>query len=52
MEANIGKAMQYVAVQLEQKLQFGDATLRFIGRISKAQTLNYELLNIAHDLAW
>jgi len=44
--------LQYVAVKLEQKLQFGDATLHFIGRISKAQTLNYELLNIAHDLAW
>jgi hypothetical protein len=50
MEGNIAKALQYVALKIEQNLQFGEETLRFIGRISKTQMRNYQLINIAHEL--
>ncbi|KAL3115817.1 hypothetical protein niasHT_007117 [Heterodera trifolii] len=51
MEGNVSKALQYVGVKLEQQMAFGDDALRFTGRISRAQTHNYQLLNIAHELA-
>uniref|UniRef100_A0A914GS03 Conserved oligomeric Golgi complex subunit 5 n=1 Tax=Globodera rostochiensis TaxID=31243 RepID=A0A914GS03_GLORO len=50
MESNVAKALKRVGTKLEQQIAFGDDALRFIGRISRAQTHNYQLMNIAHEL--
>uniref|UniRef100_A0A914MWT2 Conserved oligomeric Golgi complex subunit 5 n=1 Tax=Meloidogyne incognita TaxID=6306 RepID=A0A914MWT2_MELIC len=51
MEINIGKALKYLAVKLENNLKFGEEEeLRFIGRVSKTQLQNYLILNIGYEM--
>uniref|UniRef100_A0A1I8C0C0 Conserved oligomeric Golgi complex subunit 5 n=1 Tax=Meloidogyne hapla TaxID=6305 RepID=A0A1I8C0C0_MELHA len=51
MEINIGKALKYLAVKLENNLKFNEEEeLRFIGRVSKTQTQNYLILNIDYEM--
>lgn len=49
MEGNILKTLKYISVKIEQQIQFNDDTLRLIGRVSKAQLANYQMLCVAFE---
>lgn len=49
MEGNISKTLKYISVKIEQQIQINDDTLRLIGRVSKAQLANYQMLCVAFE---
>uniref|UniRef100_A0A914BUW8 Conserved oligomeric Golgi complex subunit 5 n=1 Tax=Acrobeloides nanus TaxID=290746 RepID=A0A914BUW8_9BILA len=48
MEASLVKCLKYIGVKVEQQIHLNEETLRLSGRVSKAQSANYQMLSVAH----
>lgn len=49
IEGNISKTLKYISVKIEQQIYLNEDTLRLIGRVSKAQSANYQMLCVAFE---
>uniref|UniRef100_A0AC35TQR7 Conserved oligomeric Golgi complex subunit 5 n=1 Tax=Rhabditophanes sp. KR3021 TaxID=114890 RepID=A0AC35TQR7_9BILA len=51
MEHNVSKALNYIAVKIENMLNLGQDQLHLTGRVDKTQLKNYEMIHVAHLIA-
>uniref|UniRef100_A0A0N5BA39 Conserved oligomeric Golgi complex subunit 5 n=1 Tax=Strongyloides papillosus TaxID=174720 RepID=A0A0N5BA39_STREA len=51
VEANISKAVKYIAVKIENNLNMESDYLHLTGRVNKIQQKNYEMIHVAHLIA-